>query len=103
MVVPRPYSRIPAARAARAAISWARDVTRIPADVSTQQTDEQAFRDHAREAALSQIAMMLVEFQGLRDYGLRFDIVAMDKLRVQLAQTLATFIEETPVESAHPE
>jgi hypothetical protein len=60
--------------------------------------DEQAFRDRARDLALDQLATLFAEFQGRLGSGLCFEHGAVDTLRRHLAATLASFINQTPVE-----
>lgn len=65
--------------------------------------DEKAFRNHAYEVALAQLAPMLAEFQGRLGNDLRFDPEAVYTLRRHLAQTLKAFIDHTPVQAVSPE
>jgi hypothetical protein len=62
------------------------------------QLDEQDFRNHSRELALSQLALLFTDFDGLGRFNLRFAIGETDELRRHLAGTIEKFIEETPVQ-----
>lgn len=67
------------------------------------QLEDQAFRDRARDFALSQLAPMFAEFQGRLGNGLRFDHDAVYTLRRHLAEALRDFIYQTPVASVSAE
>jgi hypothetical protein len=64
---------------------------------------EQEYRDHVLEVALAQLAILFVEFNGFVSHTFRFDTLTTHKLRVQLAEGLAKFIAQTPVEAVDPE
>jgi hypothetical protein len=65
--------------------------------------DKQAFRDHARELALSHLATMLAAFLAAPHSALGFDVFQERKLEAQLVRTLATFIEEVHLEELGPD
>lgn len=65
--------------------------------------EENTFRDQALEAAMTHLAPLFVQFQGLGQQAMCFNVWETSQLRLHLAKTLATFIAETPVEPIGPE
>jgi hypothetical protein len=59
--------------------------------------NEQAFRNRARELAVTQLAPLFAELDGFGGHGQRFEIMATDRLLRQIAKTLAEFAEQAPV------
>jgi hypothetical protein len=64
--------------------------------------DEQAFRDRARELALSQVSLLITELQGFNSGDPCFAPLALNELRTDLARTLRTFIEQASIQPALP-